>query len=217
MNVSRDTLELRFQVRPSTFYQRCRDQQFYIQQLLTNQWHNESEIKQLKERLKYELAKNKLHQSTANGNNNGSSITEINPLTSAATSTITVGDNCQLISVNLASGASSGASTSYSSSGSENADLPADPTYPGTKPKHSLPSDPKYCKKRPEPHPSMLCASSKNARGLRLEQFHENRDEAAQTIYTNTHSTVDAHATAQNDGTSAHGERGAPFVQSALE
>lgn len=120
LNVHRDTLELRFQVRPSTFFQRCRDQQFYINQLMKTQWHHETEIKQLKDRLRREISKNKHHSggtssSSSNNNNNGTSITEINPVT---TSTITV-ENCQLISVSLANTSSSTGSSSSSSETTE--------------------------------------------------------------------------------------------------
>lgn len=200
-----DTLELRFQVRPSTFYQRCRDQQFYIQQLLTSQWHNESEINRLKERLKYELAKNRSHQSIANGNDNGSSITEINSITNAATSTVTVRENCQLITVNLASGSSSGALTSYSSSGSENTDCLSDQTYPGTRPNSSQSNDSKYGHKRSQ-HQSILRPSSKHAHSVRLEHFHEEQEEVAQNVHMNlnTHSLVDNHVAIRKDGTSPH-------------
>lgn len=39
----------RFQVRPPTFYQRCRDQQWYISQLLTVQNQYATQINELKE------------------------------------------------------------------------------------------------------------------------------------------------------------------------
>lgn len=39
----------RFQVRPPTFYQRCRDQQWYISQLLTVQNQYVTQINELKE------------------------------------------------------------------------------------------------------------------------------------------------------------------------
>lgn len=107
LNIQRDNLELRFQVRPSTYFQRCRDQQWYINQLLKNQWQHETEIMHLKERLKREIGRNKHHPST-----NGSSITEITSSASLPTTTsITVGDNAQLISVSVA-GTSSNCSTS---------------------------------------------------------------------------------------------------------
>lgn len=87
LNIQRDNLELRFQVRPSTFFQRCRDQQWYINQLLKKQNHQENEIRQLRERLKREMARNKQQASTSNSSHNrGSSITEI-------TSNPAIGDN----------------------------------------------------------------------------------------------------------------------------
>lgn len=105
LNIQRDSLELRFQVRPSTFFQRCRDQQWYIQQLLKNQWQHETEILHLKERLRREIGRNKHHTNTG-----GSSFTEI---TSPTTSSITVCDNAQLISVSVA-GTSGSTSTTVS-------------------------------------------------------------------------------------------------------
>lgn len=39
----------RFQVRPPTFYQRCRDQQWYISQLVTVQNQYATQINELKE------------------------------------------------------------------------------------------------------------------------------------------------------------------------
>lgn len=173
LNVQRDSLELRFQVRPSTFFQRCRDQQWYINHLLKKQWHHETEIKQLKDRLRREVTKNKHHSNSGGGggnginapptgcsgtssssNNNsgsssssstnGTSITEINPPSSATSrsqpsaSAISVGENCQLISVNLANNTtSSSASTSYSSSSSsEAANDSAPSSYSGAKSKN---------------------------------------------------------------------------------
>lgn len=141
LNVQRDALELRFQVRPSTFFQRCRDQQWYINQLLKKQWHHETEIKQLKDRLRRESLKNKHYSSNAIANN-GSSITEISPITNLTSSAISVGENCQLISVNLASSTSTSASYS-SSSASEMTDVPS---CSGAKSKRS--SDTKHNAKR---------------------------------------------------------------------
>ncbi|XP_065338138.1 E3 ubiquitin-protein ligase TRIM37-like isoform X2 [Cloeon dipterum] len=51
LNTSLDTLILRFQVRPPTFFQRCRDQQWYIGQLLTVQSQYVSQISTLKEQV----------------------------------------------------------------------------------------------------------------------------------------------------------------------
>lgn len=88
LNILRDTLELRFQVRPSTFFQRCRDQQWFINQLIKKQSYQENEIKQLKDRLKREIDRNKYQLGS---NNSGSSITEIAPV------------NCSSVAVNTVS------------------------------------------------------------------------------------------------------------------
>lgn len=66
LNTSKDTLELRFQVRASTFFQKCRDQQWYINQLLRQQSSNLSQIRELKDRLEREQMKSiSLAQSNA--------------------------------------------------------------------------------------------------------------------------------------------------------
>lgn len=65
---------MRFQVRPSTFFERCRDQQWFINQLMKKQAYQMNEIRQLKERLRREMGRNR-HCN----NNHGSSITEIIP------------------------------------------------------------------------------------------------------------------------------------------
>lgn len=54
LNIQKDTVELHFQVRPSTFYQLCRDQQWYINQLLRKQLQQENNIKELKDQLQRE-------------------------------------------------------------------------------------------------------------------------------------------------------------------
>lgn len=58
LNTTKDTLELRFQVRASTFFQKCRDQQWYINQLLRQQSQNLSQIREVKDRLEREQMKN---------------------------------------------------------------------------------------------------------------------------------------------------------------
>lgn len=63
LNTANDTLILRFQVRPPTFYQKCRDQQWYINQLETGQTQYIQQINDLKERLAIELSRN--HPPTA--------------------------------------------------------------------------------------------------------------------------------------------------------
>ncbi|XP_063821509.1 E3 ubiquitin-protein ligase TRIM37-like [Ostrinia nubilalis] len=60
LNPETDTLILRFQVRPPTFYQRCRDQQWYINQLITMQNQHVLQINDLKERLTLEMSRNSL-------------------------------------------------------------------------------------------------------------------------------------------------------------
>lgn len=57
LNTSKDTLELRFQVRASTFFQKCRDQQWFINQILRQQSQNLSSIRELKDRLEREQMK----------------------------------------------------------------------------------------------------------------------------------------------------------------
>jgi len=57
LNTTKDTLELRFQVRASTFFQKCRDQQWYINQLLRQQSSNLSQIRELKDRMEREQMK----------------------------------------------------------------------------------------------------------------------------------------------------------------
>ncbi|XP_013181965.1 PREDICTED: E3 ubiquitin-protein ligase TRIM37-like [Papilio xuthus] len=60
LNPEADTLILRFQVRPPTFYQRCRDQQWYINQLITMQNQHILQINDLKERLSLEMSRNSI-------------------------------------------------------------------------------------------------------------------------------------------------------------
>ncbi|XP_052737802.1 uncharacterized protein LOC112048434 isoform X2 [Bicyclus anynana] len=60
LNPDTDTLILRFQVRPPTFYQRCRDQQWYISQLITMQNQHVLQINDLKERLTLEMSRNSM-------------------------------------------------------------------------------------------------------------------------------------------------------------
>lgn len=58
LNTEKDTLVLGFQVRPPTFYHKCRDQAWYINQLLTAQAQYIAQISDLKERLAIELSRN---------------------------------------------------------------------------------------------------------------------------------------------------------------
>ncbi|XP_029826213.3 E3 ubiquitin-protein ligase TRIM37 [Ixodes scapularis] len=56
--LSGDTLLLRFEVRPPTFFHKCRDQQWYLAQLQAQQVQLQQQVQQLKERLAAEMAKN---------------------------------------------------------------------------------------------------------------------------------------------------------------
>ncbi|XP_032687906.1 uncharacterized protein LOC116852037 isoform X2 [Odontomachus brunneus] len=67
LNTKLDTLILRFQVRPPTFYQRCRDQQWYISQLTTVQNQYATQINELKERLALEISRNAVAATRASG------------------------------------------------------------------------------------------------------------------------------------------------------
>ncbi|XP_057658821.1 E3 ubiquitin-protein ligase TRIM37-like [Diorhabda carinulata] len=58
LDQAKDTLVLRFQVRAPTFYQRCRDQQWYINQLQTVQHQYITQINESKERLATEISRN---------------------------------------------------------------------------------------------------------------------------------------------------------------
>ncbi|CAH1184906.1 unnamed protein product [Phyllotreta striolata] len=58
LNESMDTLVLKFQVRAPTFYQRCRDQQWYINQLETVQHQYIEQINESKESLAAEISRN---------------------------------------------------------------------------------------------------------------------------------------------------------------
>ncbi|XP_022250370.1 E3 ubiquitin-protein ligase TRIM37-like [Limulus polyphemus] len=58
LNTQTDSLVLRFRVRPPTFYQKCRDQQWFINQLQATQTHFATQINDLKERLAIELSRN---------------------------------------------------------------------------------------------------------------------------------------------------------------
>ncbi|KAM3963425.1 LOW QUALITY PROTEIN: uncharacterized protein ACR2FA_002362 [Aphomia sociella] len=75
-NPETDTLILRFQVRPPTFYQRCRDQQWYINQLITMQNQHILQINDLKERLTLEMSRNSLAASRANATGAGAASGE---------------------------------------------------------------------------------------------------------------------------------------------
>ncbi|XP_035717788.1 E3 ubiquitin-protein ligase TRIM37-like isoform X2 [Vespa mandarinia] len=81
LNTELDTLILRFQVRPPTFYQRCRDQQWYISQLVTVQNQYKTQINELKERLAMEISRNAVTATkVTNGNITLTSTASILPL-----------------------------------------------------------------------------------------------------------------------------------------
>ncbi|XP_075221281.1 E3 ubiquitin-protein ligase TRIM37-like isoform X2 [Lycorma delicatula] len=69
LNTERDTLILRFQVRPPTFFQRCRDQQWYINQLHTVQNQHVQQLNELKQRLATDYSCNMLRAVRCQGAN----------------------------------------------------------------------------------------------------------------------------------------------------
>nr|CAD7400489.1 unnamed protein product [Timema cristinae] len=76
LNTLNDTLILRFQVRPPTFFQRCRDQQWYIGQMVTVQNQYVTQLNELKERLAIEITRNSngtIKATTENDSSLGSS------------------------------------------------------------------------------------------------------------------------------------------------
>ncbi|CAK1552564.1 unnamed protein product [Leptosia nina] len=96
LNPETDSLILRFQVRPPTFYQRCRDQQWYINQLISMQNQYILQINDLKERLSLEMSRNSMSatRATSNGSvasqgnagNNDAEGTQNNPVDGSSTS-----------------------------------------------------------------------------------------------------------------------------------
>ncbi|XP_046681000.1 E3 ubiquitin-protein ligase TRIM37-like isoform X2 [Homalodisca vitripennis] len=83
LNTEMDTLILRFQVRPPTFFQRCRDQQWYIGQLLTLQNQHVQQINELKEQLTINLCGNALNAAIRGVSNNSSlQPSSVNPVDS---------------------------------------------------------------------------------------------------------------------------------------
>ncbi|XP_042233265.1 E3 ubiquitin-protein ligase TRIM37-like isoform X3 [Homarus americanus] len=71
LNTETDTLILRFQVRPPTFFQKCRDQLWYIHQLQTLQAQYIQQINNLKERIAIELSRNSVSSSKNVSNSAG--------------------------------------------------------------------------------------------------------------------------------------------------
>ncbi|XP_037926473.1 E3 ubiquitin-protein ligase TRIM37-like isoform X2 [Hermetia illucens] len=68
LNTLKDSLELRFQVRPSTYFQRCRDQQWYINQLLQKQNELENEVKRLRTKANTEVDSNETERALSSTN-----------------------------------------------------------------------------------------------------------------------------------------------------
>ena len=65
LDIEQDTLALRFQVRSPTFYQKCRDQQWYIQHLESSQQSFVNQINELRERLAVELSRQATNNNSA--------------------------------------------------------------------------------------------------------------------------------------------------------
>ncbi|CAF0974130.1 unnamed protein product [Adineta ricciae] len=60
LDIINDTLIIRFQVRPPTYQQQCRDQQWYMKHLEHDNQHLNSEIKSLQEKVLLLISKNRL-------------------------------------------------------------------------------------------------------------------------------------------------------------
>ena len=70
LNAERDTLILRFQVRSPTFFQKCRDQQWYIQHLESAQQNFVAQVNELRERLAIELSRQQPTSTNSGANAN---------------------------------------------------------------------------------------------------------------------------------------------------
>ncbi|XP_013393749.1 E3 ubiquitin-protein ligase TRIM37 [Lingula anatina] len=80
LNTETDTLILRFQVRPPTYYQKCRDQQWYINQLESAQTQFIGQVNDLKERLAIELSRHQTsHQKCPSPDNQTAARPEAPP------------------------------------------------------------------------------------------------------------------------------------------
>lgn len=97
LNIPKDTLELCFQVRPSTFFQRCRDQQWYITQLLHNQAQDRTQIKALKDRLDREIKKAKSVVSPTNSSDASTSSSSNSSCKTKTVSTTTATEQPPLL------------------------------------------------------------------------------------------------------------------------
>lgn len=74
LNTVSDTLILSFLVRPPTFFQKCRDQQWYINQLAKIQSQYISQINDLKERLNWKMARTSNFSNTPRENSSLSTL-----------------------------------------------------------------------------------------------------------------------------------------------
>ncbi|XP_026472335.1 E3 ubiquitin-protein ligase TRIM37-like isoform X2 [Ctenocephalides felis] len=113
LNTENDSLLLRFQVRPPTFYQRCKEQQWYTNQLLAVQNQYIQEINELKERLNVETARNSVSATKVDTQNVGAcgSSVELGACCAAGPSTESPSDKNKLITSNITSSASVGSVT----------------------------------------------------------------------------------------------------------
>lgn len=87
LNETIDTLVLRFQVRAPTFYQRCRDQQWYINQLQVTQHQYITQIKESKEVLATEMSRNAMTSTLCVGNQGDGTVFNMQNLINADVST----------------------------------------------------------------------------------------------------------------------------------
>ncbi|MEE6469625.1 hypothetical protein FKM82_008703 [Ascaphus truei] len=88
LNRSNDTVILRFQVRSPTFFQKCRDQHWYISQLETAQTSYAQQINNLKERLAIELSRNHKSRSMSPPDNHLSPQNDESPETRSKKSNV---------------------------------------------------------------------------------------------------------------------------------
>lgn len=92
LDTDQDTLVLRFQVRSPTFFQKCRDQQWYIQHLESSQQSFINQVNELRERLAIELSR----QTTSSVNS-----TTTTSSSTATTTSIVTGNYKNLIFIQL--------------------------------------------------------------------------------------------------------------------
>ena len=78
LDMDRDSLVLRFQVRSPTFFQKCRDQQWYIQHLESTQQNFVAQVNELRERLAIELSRQKPTASALPASSSASALSAAN-------------------------------------------------------------------------------------------------------------------------------------------